>query len=306
MSERSTFRPDLEGLRGVAILLVVLFHAGVRTLSGGFVGVDVFLVLSGYFITGMLVREMDETERIDVQRFWARRALRLLPALLFVLGVTLAIVMLVYAPIDRAPIAGNARAVALYSGSIEFARTSTDYFGAGDNPLLHTWSLAVEEQFYFVWPLLFVVVAMFSQRGQPRSRILFWLAVSGAISFAASLWLTRVAQPWAFFGMPTRIWEFALGGALALVSLDDDSRVGAFASVLQLCGIAAIAIAALTYNRVTAYPGVAAMLPAFGAVALIVGGAGAPTSFFTRALSAAPLRWLGQLSRSEERRVGKE
>ncbi|TMG78516.1 MAG: acyltransferase, partial [Betaproteobacteria bacterium] len=156
-AERPAFRPELEGLRGVAILLVVLFHAGVGAFGGGFVGVDVFFVLSGFFITGLLVRELESAGSVDVTGFYARRALRLLPALLVVVLCTLGVVMWLYAPIDRAQIAGNARAVALYGGNIEFARTATDYFGSGDNPLLHTWSLAVEEQFYIVWPLLFVV-----------------------------------------------------------------------------------------------------------------------------------------------------
>src|SRR5689334_16687217 len=115
-SGRAAFRPDLEGLRGVAILLVVLFHAG--ALAGGFVGVDVFFVLSGFFITGLLVREIEDTDAVDVNGFWGKRALRLLPPLLLVLGVTLALVMWLYAPIDRAEVASNARAVAMYSGNM--------------------------------------------------------------------------------------------------------------------------------------------------------------------------------------------
>src|SRR5687767_11628268 len=120
--ERSAFRPDIEGLRGVAIVLVVLFHAGVRGLAGGFVGVDVFFVLSGFFITRLLDRELADTGTVDLTAFYGRRALRLLPLLLLTLLVTLAAAMWLYAPIDRPLIAANARAVALYSGNIEFAR----------------------------------------------------------------------------------------------------------------------------------------------------------------------------------------
>src|SRR5437867_5922468 len=127
-SQRPVFRPDIEGFRGVAILLVVLFHAGVSGLSGGFVGVDVFFVLSGFFITGLLVRELSRNGGVDLTAFYGKRARRLLPALLLVLLTTIAAVMWLYAPIDRAPIAANARAVALYSGNIELARTATDYF----------------------------------------------------------------------------------------------------------------------------------------------------------------------------------
>ena len=299
------FRTDIEGLRGVAILLVVGFHAGVSALSGGFVGVDVFFVLSGFFITGMLARELSSNGTVDVGEFYGKRALRLLPALLVVLLVTLLAVMWLYAPIDRAMIASNARAVALYAGNIEFARSAVNYFGAGDNPLLHTWSLAVEEQFYIVWPMLFLVVAgLYGLKGADdpeeahavtRRRLLIGIMLAGVLSLGFSLWLTREAQAWAFFGMPTRIWEFALGGALAMMNLRDDSNVG-LATVLQAAGLLVIGLAVVTYDDATAYPGAAALLPAFGAAALLIGGARAPESFVSRALSAGWLQWLGRMS----------
>src|SRR4051794_34586363 len=130
LPERLPFRADLEGLRGAAILLVVLFHAGVPALAGGFVGVDVFFVLSGFFITGLLVREWSRSGQLNLGEFYGRRALRLLPPLLVVLLVTLAAVMWLYAPIDRPPIASDARSVALYSGNYAFARGAVDYFSS--------------------------------------------------------------------------------------------------------------------------------------------------------------------------------
>jgi len=305
--ERPAFRPDIEGLRGIAILLVVLFHAGVRGLAGGFVGVDVFFVLSGFFITGLLASELSESGRVNLTAFYGRRALRLLPALLVTLVVTLAAVMWLYAPIDRAPIAASARSVALYSGNIDFARGSVDYFGATENPLLHTWSLAVEEQFNLVWPLLFLLAAYLYDRkslderaaegeGIAKKQLLIGIAIAGALSFAASVWLTRASQPWAFFGMPTRIWEFALGGALALMTNDRTDQIDGRATVLQVAGLLAIGLAVVTYDRATPYPGVAALLPAFGAVALLVGGQRAPTSFISGAMGVPWLRWLGRMS----------
>jgi len=302
--DRPTFRPDIEGLRGVAILLVVLFHAGVAGFAGGFVGVDVFFVLSGYFITGLLFQELSNSGGVNLTEFYGKRALRLLPALLVVLLATLAIVTWLYAPIDRAPIAANARAVALYSGNIEFARTATDYFSAGDNPLLHTWSLAVEEQFYLVWPLLFLLVAYVYQRtvtddaekADDKKRLLIGMGIAGALSFAASLWLTRTAQPWAFFGMPTRIWEFALGGMVFVGMNGRIDATGTPAITMQVFGLLAIAFAVVGYDRATAYPGFAALLPAFGAAGLLVGGSRAPTSFVSRALSTSWLQWLGRMS----------
>ena len=302
--ERSAFRPDLEGLRGVSILLVVLFHAGVAAAAGGFVGVDVFFVLSGFFITDMLAGEATETGSIDLSTFWANRSLRLLPALLVVLLFTLAAVMWLYAPIDRAEIARNARAVALYSGNIEFASNQADYFRSQENPLLHTWSLGVEEQFYIVWPLLCLGVAAIAARNvrveedddATRRALLLFVSVAALLSFGVSIWLTTTSQPWAFFGMPTRIWEFAAGGILALaISRQTDFWPGA-ATAMQVAGLGLIAVGVFRYDMTTPYPGVAATVPALGAVALIVGGSRAPDSFVSRALSVTPLRALGRLS----------
>src|SRR5829696_2102230 len=252
--ERPAFRPDIEGLRGVAILLVVLFHARVHALAGGFVGVDVFFVLSGFFITGLLVRERETNGEVSLNEFYGRRALRLLPALLVVLLATLAIVFALYAPIDRPLVAETARAVALHAGNVEFARGALNYFSSSDNPLLHTWSLAVEEQFYLVWPLLLVVLVPLllrddADRIAERRTMVRAIVVAGVVSLAASLWITRTAQPWAFFGMPTRIWEFALGGALSLWLGQRPASSARAGTALQAVGLAAIAIAVASYDR---------------------------------------------------------
>jgi peptidoglycan/LPS O-acetylase OafA/YrhL len=301
--QRPAFRPDIEGLRGVAILLVVLFHARVPAFGGGFVGVDVFFVLSGYFITALLVRERESAGDVSLNSFYGRRALRLLPALLVVLLATLAIVFTLYAPIDRPFVAGIARAVALHAGNVEFASGALDYFGSSDNPLLHTWSLAVEEQFYLVWPLLLVVLVPILLRDDAEPGALRRTAVKlvgavGLASLLASLVLTPRAQPWAFYGMPTRIWEFALGGLLSLVVLDRIDASPRAATLLQSLGLAAIAVAVATYDRATPYPGAAALLPALGACALIVGGAHASGSAISRVLGTSPFRSLGRLSYS--------
>jgi len=298
---RPSFRFDIEGLRGVAVLLVVLFHARVRVLAGGFVGVDVFFVLSGFFITELLVRERETTGDVDLGAFYGRRALRLLPALLVVLVATLGIVFAFYAPIDRAAVAGTARAVALHASNVQFALGARDYFGSSDNPLLHTWSLAVEEQFYLVWPLLLVVLLPILQRddadraAQRRTAVIA-MALAGLTSLAASLAVTRSAQPWAFFGMPTRIWEFAVGGVLAIGLTERADASSPAATALQALGLAAIALAVVTYDRATPYPGAAALLPTLGTSALLAGGARAPDGPITRALGVAPLRWLGRVS----------
>lgn len=303
---RPAFRPDLEGLRGIAILLVVLFHAGVPWLRGGFVGVDVFFVLSGFFITMLLARELGETGTIDSGRFYSRRAVRLLPALFLTLAATLAWVFWLYAPIDRAMVADEARWVGLSAGNVGFALGSVDYFSFGERPLLHTWSLGVEEQFYVVWPLLVLGVGLATLTGGPapdeaareriRRRLFFTLLAVGIASFAVSLWLTRVAPPWAFFGLPARGWEFALGGGLAIAL---GSRVGVGSWVggwWSVAGAAAIAVGALSFDRATPYPGTAALLPALGTAALVMGGFSSPASAPVRLLGASALRWLGGLS----------
>lgn len=296
---RPGFRSDLEGLRGLAILLVVAFHAGVSWLSGGFVGVDVFFVLSGYLITGALARELVDTGHIDRAAFFARRARRLLPTFFVILLATLGIAVFLYAPIDVPSIASDARAVALQYGNVLFAQQSVDYHRAAGNPLLHTWSLAVEQQFYVVWPLLFALIARIADGTDEsesfmRRRVVVAIVSAALVSFVASLFITRTAQPWAFFTMPTRLWEFALGGLAALV-LNPAARLPR-GVLLQIVGLVAVGIASFTYGEALPYPGFYALLPVIGAVAIVLGGQVAPESVVSRALSSAPLQWLGRMS----------
>jgi hypothetical protein len=195
--------------------------------------------------------------------------------------------------------------VSLYGGNIEFARGAVDYFSSGENPLLHTWSLAVEEQFYIFWPLLFVFAGLIYERRSSEAlvtqvvdsrRLLIMMLVAGAASFAASLWLTNMSQPWAFFGMPTRIWEFALGGSLVVAADERGNRLRSAATLLQLGSLAAIGAAAFIYDKGTAYPGAAALVPALETATLIFAGRLTPDGRVTRVLSGQWLRWLGRLS----------
>ena len=221
------------------------------------------------------------------------------PALLVVLLATIAAALWIYAPIDQPRIASDGRAVALHYGNILFAQTAVDYHATSSNPFLHTWSLAVEEQFYLIWPLLFMLIGRwYGGKDSLHRQLVVGVALAGAASFAASLWVTRVAQPWAFFGMPTRIWEFALGG-LAALSLNRFSRPLAIPGAwLQAAGLVAIAIGTVAYSAITPYPGSAALLPAVGTVALLVGGYSAPAGRVSWALGARWLQWLGRMSYS--------
>ena len=252
-------RPDIEGLRALAVLLVVLGHAGAPFLGGGFVGVDVFFVISGYLITGQLRRER------RLGQFYARRMLRLMPVAALVSVVTLAGAWWWLSPVRFPGYAVDGLAAATWSMNIRLAVTSTDYFATGPpSPFQHFWSLAVEEQFYLVWPLVLMLF---------RRRLVAALLVLIGVSFAAG-----VLVPDGYFGTHTRAWELGAGALLALVRPLPSRR-------LALAGWAAILVAAFAFDDRTAYPGFAALLPVLGTVAVIA--ARAP-------LFAAPM--LGRLS----------
>src|SRR5262245_24751198 len=157
---RANWRPDIEGLRGLAVLLVVCFHAGLSVLQGAFVAVDVFFVLSGFFLASTLVRQLVEDEGFDLQDVYGRRVWRLLPSMVVVLLATLLSAMFLYAPIDRAPVGQNAQPVAFFAGNLAFASEGVNYFSARENPLLHTWTLGVEYQLVLVFPALVAFLAM--------------------------------------------------------------------------------------------------------------------------------------------------
>lgn len=302
------FRPDIEGLRAVAILLVVAYHVGVPWASGGYVGVDVFFVVSGYLITSLLVREAMATGGVDLWGFYARRVRRLLPAMAVVLLACIGLSTLLYAPLEQKEFAGASFAAATYLSNVYFAGTATDYLGfqSETHPLLHTWSLSVEEQFYVVWPLfLMAALGVLGRRRQspdPR-RLVRWMAAAAVLSFVLSAVLTRVQQPWAFFLSPTRAWEFAAGGLAVLVPLRgwrraDPAHAGRQAAVLGWLGLGGIVLAALAFDDGTAFPGVAALLPVASTVLVLRAAAGAPGCAPARALGTRPFQEIGRLSYS--------
>ena len=289
------FRPDLEGLRGLAIILVVLFHAGIPGIPGGFVGVDVFFVLSGFLITGLLIREQERTGCVSLPAFYARRARRILPASLVVVVGTLLVAKVVLSPLDVLRAADDAVAVALSVGNIRFAAGATDYFAAAGapSPFLHYWSLGVEEQFYLLWPALLIVATRF---GRPRLGAGLVMGALVAASFALELWLTGVAAPWAFYSLPSRAWQLGLGGLVAL-TLDRTVRGRAAAALAAAgwTGLATVLAGAVLIDAGTPYPGVAALLPAIGTAAVIAAG-GTLRWSAGRLLALPPLRFLGRIS----------
>jgi peptidoglycan/LPS O-acetylase OafA/YrhL len=290
---RGDFRPDLEGLRGVAILGVLLFHARLPGTSGGFVGVDVFFVLSGFLITGLLLRERERFGRIDLREFYARRARRILPAATVVLIATLAASWLLLAPLDLPRVADDTLASALFVGNIRFAAEATDYFGVDltPSPVLHYWSLGVEEQFYLLWPALLIVV---TRLGRPRVAAGLALVALVLASYLAALWLTTAAPGWAFYSLPTRAWELGLGGLLAVTATWHPRLPAAVAAPLGWAGLAAIVAAFVLVAPTTPYPGTAALLPALGSAAVIL--AGGRIRSLGAVLANPALRFLGLIS----------
>ena len=289
------FRLDVEGLRGLAVALVVLFHANLVGIGGGFIGVDVFFVISGFLITGLLLREREATGRIGMLQFYARRARRLLPAAIVVLIVTLVVALNVVAPLDRPAVGLDGAAAAVSLANIRFALASGDYFSvvSTPSPFLHFWSLAVEEQFYLVWPAIILVVA---RGGSPRLRTGAVLAAIVVGSFALSVIVTELAANWAFYSLPTRAWELGIGGLLAVGAGGLGRVPGRLVGVAGWVGLAAIAASAFAFDSTLPWPGVAAAIPVLGTAAVIAGGS-APLGP-GRLLSVAPLRFLGKISYS--------
>ena len=293
---RDTFRPDIEGLRGVAILLVLLYHSSlVVGIPGGFIGVDVFFVISGFLITGLLLRERERTGGISLPAFYARRVRRLLPAGVVALACTLVVSFVVLAPLDRASVALDAAAAALSIGNIRFALAEGDYFAAAasPSPLLHYWSLAVEEQFYLVWPAL---VLLASRGRRPRLGAGIALGVVLVASLIANLVVTGTAVNWAFYSLPTRAWQLSLGGLIAVAAAPLSRVPGPVASGLGWLAVPALAAAAVTLDGSLAYPGAWALVPTLAAGALIVAGPGERRP--GRLLATRPLRFLGRISYS--------
>jgi peptidoglycan/LPS O-acetylase OafA/YrhL len=297
----SRFRADVEGLRAVAVLAVVVYHAGLSQVGGGFVGVDVFYVLSGFLITGLLWEELQTTGRLRLGAFYGRRARRLLPAAVLVLMVTVVASWVWLSPLQARGAARDAAAAALYVANYRFALQRTDYLAdASPSPLQHYWSLGVEEQFYLLWPLLLLVVFLAGRRLQTRSSAgaVAALALAGAGSLALSLRLTARSAPWAFFSLPTRAWELAAGGLVALSASTLRRLPGAAAATLGWLGLEAIAWSITRFSAATPFPGIAALLPVGGTAAVLAAGCAAPRLGPGRVLGWWPLQAGGKLSYS--------
>lgn len=303
-------RRDIQGLRAVAVLSVIAAHAGITGFDGGFVGVDVFFVLSGFLITSLLVREGSRAGRISIAGFYARRARRILPAATIVLVavVGFSAVELSYTASEQA--ADDSLWAAVFLANIHFARQGTDYFAEGlpPSPVQHYWSLAVEEQFYVVWPtllaLFLIAVARHNRRRTDRAPRSPWPLITTvavllcAASLTWSIIQTRTQPTEAYFSSATRAWELGAGMLLALGATRMSSLPRSVRHALTVGGLAAIALAILTYGPETPFPGYHALLPVLGTTAVLAAGLGTDGVGVGRLLMVRPMTWLGDLSYS--------
>ncbi|XNZ01052.1 acyltransferase family protein [Micrococcus luteus] len=325
------FRADIQGVRAVAVLSVLLFHAGLPWLPGGYVGVDVFFVISGFLITGLLIKEVSRTGRISLLDFYVRRVRRILPAALVVVALTLAAGWL-FLPLSQWESLGwTGLWASLSVANWSLAVDSTDYFNAeaAASPLQHYWSLGVEEQYYLLWPLLLILLVAMglrrragsspSSRGaatppatsaagtvlDPRavaSRILVLALVVGVVSFVHSVLFTPGNMGSAYFITTTRVWELAVGSGLAAAVVLMPALPAAVRVVCGWVGLAMVLVAVVVYTEQTVFPGHAAALPVFGSALMILAGTHAVDdrhgAGVGAVLSSGPARWIGDVSYS--------
>jgi peptidoglycan/LPS O-acetylase OafA/YrhL len=296
--EREGFRPDLEGLRAIAVTLVLLYHAAVPGFGGGYVGVDVFFVLSGFLITGLLLRELASSGTISLASFYARRLRRLLPAVALLILVTVIASVIVLSPLRAGEVAADGVAASLYASNLRFALQATDYLQSelAPSPLLHLWSLGVEEQFYLFWPAL-VLLATGAGANRP-ARVGAIAAVVLVGSFALSLWLTTASAPWAFFSLPSRAWELAIGALLAVGATRLAALPPRLAAGAGWLGLGMVGAAGLVIDTSIPFPGIAALLPTIGTALAILPGMRGQTLQPAGLLGWRPARFLGRISYS--------
>jgi peptidoglycan/LPS O-acetylase OafA/YrhL len=306
MRDHRGLRLDVEGLRAVAVLAVLGYHAGVPGLSGGFVGVDVFFVVSGFLITGLLVRDAADPAGIRLLRFYGARARRLLPAAAVVLVAVAGAAAVLLPALQARSVLGDVVASALYAGNYRLAARGTDYLAAdgAPSPVQHYWSLGVEEQFYLVWPALLIITgwaarAVRRRSGAPaRAPHVLVLAVVAGASFAVSLAWTQTQPPWAYFALPSRAWELAVGGLVALTAGGWRRLPPAAAAAAGAAGLGLVLASCCRLGASTPYPGVAALAPVLG-TALVVAAGCAPRRWSVgTALGVTPLRLVGRYSYS--------
>ncbi len=303
LDQRPSYRPDIDGLRAIAVMGVVAYHAKLGA-PGGFVGVDVFFVISGYLITRLALRDL-KAGTFRLAAFWERRARRILPALAALLVAVLAMGWVVLLPADYADLARSTLWQSIFLGNFHAWR-DTGYFvpEGGERPLLHLWSLAVEEQFYLLLPVLLSYIHRRWAGIQDRMLPIL-VAIGTVLSFAFSVLAVAHCRGVAFYLLPSRAWELGLGCLIAIIRPSLPDQIGrAGREAISAIGLLAILLPFFGYNDKTEFPGVAAVLPCLGAVLIILGGdtdqipSGARRPYVNRTLTGIPLVFVGSISYS--------
>lgn len=293
-------RTDIEGLRAVAVLAVLLFHAGVPHVAGGYVGVDVFFVLSGFLITSLLVAEKESEGFISLGAFYSRRVRRLLPVSAAVGVSTLVASYIWLEPLRIRSLVNDLFAVATFSSNFVFAHRGADYLQSTlpPSPLQHYWSLAVEEQFYIVWPVLVALVCIgVTKSSRLRLRVGITAAVVAVASFVACMVMMNTSQPWAFFSPHTRAFELAIGALVAVVPMHTSRLAQRIVSALAWCGVAGVIACVVLFTERTTFPGPWALAPVC-ATALVLRGGSTLAWSPNVVLKFAPFQWMGSRSYS--------
>lgn len=288
----NNYRPDIDGLRAVAVVAVILFHLHIGGFSGGYVGVDIFFVISGYLITGLIYGDI-QSKQFSIKGFYIRRIRRLAPALLVTL---LAVSIFAFFVLKPEEMRSFGLSLAFQSGSLQnfFFLSEGEYFLGSDlKPLLHTWSLAVEEQFYLFWPLILLLIRRYSFKVQ-----ILLLTALMFCSFAVNLAFMGLSPKASFFLLPARAWELGFGGLIALLetrAIFREVLTHRLRTALGCAGLAIVCASFFIFTAETPFPGWAALLPVFGTVFLLVSGVGSPT-FVGRVLSFRPVVLVGLIS----------
>lgn len=285
MSTETKFRRDIQGLRAIAVLLVILDHAKFTAFEGGFIGVDIFFVISGFVITGLLLRMPERNLLENLKTFYARRVLRIVPAATLLIVVTLFAAFLVLRENFNEQLLTDAKWATLFSANFRLINSSADYFIAGlDQSLLtHFWSLAVEEQFYFIYPLIIFTISYFGAKNRLRNTQIF-LVVAVATSAIWSTVYTSTNSIAAYYSPFTRFWELALGGLVACIPIAWAEKTKRFNGLMSIAAMFVIVYGVLNLSEGSAFPGVNAWIPC-GATALIIWSG-------SRQLGKGPVHWL--------------
>lgn len=302
VAQRSSVRPEIQALRAVAIGCVLLYHFWPAALPAGFVGVDVFFVVSGFLITGLLLRDAERHDRVRLKEFYVRRSRRIVPAAMVVLTACAAATLFFVPRREWGPFLQQTLSSALYVENWHLARDSQipERADLASTPVQHFWSLSVEEQFYLVWPLLIILALWLAARsGRRRTETLAAVLVLTTVaSFVHGSLLTLQDHNLAYFSTLARGWEFGVGGLLALLPRSEGDRLRRTRAAAGWAGLAAIAFAALAFTDEDRFPGTIALLPVLGTAAII--WAGMPRAALSLAPVAGwrPVQWFGDISYS--------